>query len=287
MDMYFTIVIPTLNEEKHLPNLLDDLSKQTFKDFKVIVVDANSKDKTTVIAKKYKAKIISSSEKNVSYQRNLGAKSSNSPWIVFMDADNRIPKNFLTGLKHQIETLNPDILSTWLKPDTDNKQDKFTATVMNVFMDINKNSSTPYVMESMMVIKKKSFDILKGFDVDINWREGEDLLKRARKLSMKFEFVKTPKYTYSFRRLKKIGTFKMLQEMSQMEILKMLKGGKLTKKDTLLLYPMKGGSFYKRGDKRNIKLRNFISILFQGNTVDSKSMKLFKKSLNSWKSLFR
>ena len=175
---YFTVVIPTLNEEKHLPKLLEDLSEQTFKNFEVIVVDAKSKDKTWKIATDFKdltskIKVITSVRKNVSYQRNLGSKISNSDWIIFIDADTRIPKSYLHNLKIYSETLNADIFSTWIRPDSNTNQDKLTATIMNIFMDINKNTSNPYILESMLVVKKKSFEILGGFDTSIHWSEGE------------------------------------------------------------------------------------------------------------------
>lgn len=262
---YFTIIIPTLNEEKNLPHLLSDLQNQSYKKFQTIVVDANSKDKTQKVAKKYKANLIVSSKKNVSYQRNLGAKEAKTEWIVFMDADNRIPKNYLIGLKRHAATLNPDILSTWLKPDTDINQDRFTATLMNIFMDLNKNSKTPYVMESMILVKKKSFEKLKGFDTTIAWREGEDLLKRAHKLGMKFEFVKTPRYKYSFRRFKKSGSRKMFQAMIKMEILRITKG-KLPEDKAKKYYPMKGGKYYE--------------------TKNKKTISSLEKSLDAWKSFF-
>lgn len=259
---YFTIVIPTLNEEKNLPKLLNDLKLQSFKRFVVVVVDAKSKDATQKIAKQYKANLTISSKKNVSYQRNLGAKEADSPWIVFMDADNRIPKTYLQKIKRHLEKEDPDILSTWMRPDSNSNKDKLTAGIMNIFMDINKNSKKPYVLESMVFIKKGCFEKLKGFDITIPWREGEDLLERAYKMEMNFDFIKTPKYTYSFRRLKKVGAFKMLQEMSQMEIIKMLKGD-LTKEETKFLYPMKGGAFYKSGGKSKLTLKEFLAILFK------------------------
>lgn len=266
-----TVVIPTLNEEKHLPNLLADLSKQTFKNFKVIVADANSEDKTKDIAKKFnklglKIKFLTTAKKNVSHQRNLGADSADTDWVVFMDADNRIPKNYLSDIKHHAKSLNPDILSTWFRPDTNIAQDKFTATLMNIFMDIAKNSPTPFIMESMILVKKKSFKKLKGFDTKILWREGEDLLKRAHKMKMKFEFVKNPRYKYSFRRFKKSGARKMFQNMVKMEILRITKG-KLPSEKARIYYPMKGGKYYE--------------------TKTKKAVTSFEKSLDAWKSFFR
>lgn len=258
----FDIVIPTLNEESHLPNLLGDLRAQTFRNFNVIVVDGKSEDKTKEIIKKYKVKLIISSRRNVSYQRNLGAEESKAEWIVFMDADNRIPKRYLENVYKYLNTHSPDLLSTWIKPDTGSNKDKLTATIMNLFMDLNKNSKKPYILESMFLIKNSCFKKLKGFNPKTPWGEGEELLGKAKKAGMTFDFVKNPKYTYSFRRLKKIGAFKMLQEMSQMEIVKALKGN-LTKKETEFLYPMKGGAFYKNGSKKKLTLKKFISILFE------------------------
>lgn len=284
---FFTVVIPTLNEERHLPRLLSDLKNQTIQNFDIIVVDAKSEDETQSIASKYGALVIESPKKNVSHQRNIGVKSAKTDWIIFMDADNRIPKTFIDKITKYIYLNSVDIFSTWLKSSSKLKKDKFTATIMNIFMEINKKSSQPYVMESMIIAKKDVFMKLGGFDVNINWREGEELLKKAVEKKYKFDFIKNPKYTYSFRRLKKIGTFRMFQEMSQMEIIKILRGGKLTKSDTALFYPMSGGKFYKTKDKEKVTLQKYISILFQDEMVSDKSVKLFKKSLNTWKSLFR
>lgn len=259
---FFTVVIPTLNEEKHLPRLLDDLKKQTFKNFSVIIVDGRSEDKTRDIAKKYNVQVLISQKRNVSYQRNMGAKSAKSAWIVFMDADDRITKTYLKKVQSYISKNDPDILSTWLMTNSRLTKDKLTATIMNLFMDINKNSKKPFVMESMVFIKRDVFHKLGGFNVNIAWREGEELLQKAKQIGFNFDFINTPKYTYSFRRLKKVGAFKMLQEMSQMEVIKALKGG-LTIKDTKMFYPMNGGGFYKSQNKKKLSLKKFISILFE------------------------
>jgi len=46
-----SIIIPTYNEEKYLPALLQSLKDQTIKPKEVIVVDAYSKDNTAEIVK--------------------------------------------------------------------------------------------------------------------------------------------------------------------------------------------------------------------------------------------
>ena len=57
MKPFFSIVIPTLNEEDYLPNLLGDLTKQTKKDFEVIIADGYSKDETKQVVKAFKKKL--------------------------------------------------------------------------------------------------------------------------------------------------------------------------------------------------------------------------------------
>ena len=80
MNLFFSVVIPTLNEELFLPNLLEDFKKQKVKNFEIIVVDAKSKDKTRKIVKSFKQslkiKLFLSNKKNVAYQKNLGAKKA-------------------------------------------------------------------------------------------------------------------------------------------------------------------------------------------------------------------
>ena len=49
-----SIIIPTLNEEKHIAYILDQLLSQDFsEDLEIIIADANSQDKTREIVKKY------------------------------------------------------------------------------------------------------------------------------------------------------------------------------------------------------------------------------------------
>ncbi|HET7099466.1 MAG TPA: glycosyltransferase family A protein [Patescibacteria group bacterium] len=268
-----TVIIPTLNEAKNLPYLLKDLSNQTFKNFRVIIVDGNSEDNTVKTALKYREKklsisIVLSSKRNVSFQRNLGAKKSKSDWIVFMDADNRIPSFYLQGLVFYSEMLDIDFISSWIDPDTNSTIDKATANIINVIMDISKNTPNPYILESMILAKKDSFLKLNGFDETIHWHEGGDLLRRARGKRMKFDFIKNPKYKYSFRRLRKSGKFSVLQKVIRMEFGRMLDKNKAN--DLNLFYPMEGGTFYQVNKQTKQKLQGIVSEMFNNEAQSPK-----------------
>ena len=56
--MKLSIIIPTYNEEEYLPNLLKSIESQKFKDYEVIVADANSCDNTVKIAKNYGCTVV-------------------------------------------------------------------------------------------------------------------------------------------------------------------------------------------------------------------------------------
>ena len=74
-----TVVIPTLNASSTISFTLANVSKYINN---IIIVDADSKDNTVQIAKKYKVKIIKSLA-NRGKQLHIGALSSNNLIITF------------------------------------------------------------------------------------------------------------------------------------------------------------------------------------------------------------
>ena len=84
-----SIIIPTINEANNLPLLLSDLSSIQ-KEGEIIIVDCGSEDKTIDIANIYGAKVCISRERNRGLQLDIGAKSSNGDWLIFLHADTRL-----------------------------------------------------------------------------------------------------------------------------------------------------------------------------------------------------
>lgn len=86
-----SIVIPVLDEQKMIVNLLTDIAQQTHLPQNSTVVDAMSKDKTILFFKK-NTKIISISStrnhckfnKKVVFQRNLGANNTNTKLSILL-----------------------------------------------------------------------------------------------------------------------------------------------------------------------------------------------------------
>src|SRR5690606_22332046 len=81
-------LVITYNEEQNIEGLVESLD---FVD-ELIVVDSFSTDKTVEILSKFPhIKVVQNEFENYTKQRNFTLKLASNPWILFLDADERIP----------------------------------------------------------------------------------------------------------------------------------------------------------------------------------------------------
>ena len=92
-----SIIIPTLNEAKHLPLLLADLNLWPYKK-EIIVVDGGSKDLTVSIAQIQEVYIKNSLKQNRGYQLRIGALEAKGDWLLFLHADSRLEPRWIRSL---------------------------------------------------------------------------------------------------------------------------------------------------------------------------------------------
>lgn len=238
---FFSIIIPALNEEKSLPLLLKDLSNQTLQDFEVIVVDGQSKDKTVEKTKEFKKllpslTILSSKIKNVSVQRNMGAEAAKGTYLLFNDADNRLPKHFLEGVKYQ-QTVKPtDMFTTWCLPDSNKRSDKAIATYLNLLAETGYLLGAPGALGAMIGCLRKYFGKIGGFNPEVGFAEDTDFIRQGHKKGYSYSIIHDPRYVYSLRRFRKVGTLKLLQRYAVLN-LKYITNQKV---DQVKEYPMGG-----------------------------------------------
>src|SRR5215831_9468158 len=84
-----SVVIPTYNNARFLPEALDSLLGQTYRDFELIVVDDGSTDDTLEVLKPYRHLIRYVRKENggPASARNLGIRHASGELIAFQDAD--------------------------------------------------------------------------------------------------------------------------------------------------------------------------------------------------------
>ncbi len=83
-----SIIIPTYNSERFMPNLLDSIFKTDVEDMEVIIVDDCSTDNTVKIAKEYPVRVLQlEANSGPAKARNRGVKEAKGDIIFFLDAD--------------------------------------------------------------------------------------------------------------------------------------------------------------------------------------------------------
>lgn len=97
--MKLSALVLTKNEEEMIEGCLKQLN---FVD-EIIVLDNNSNDKTTKIAKKYANKIIISSNDNFDYNRNLLVQEAKGDWLLFLDCDERLSGENIQEIKSALD----------------------------------------------------------------------------------------------------------------------------------------------------------------------------------------
>jgi glycosyltransferase involved in cell wall biosynthesis len=85
--MRVSVVIPAYNEEKNIAKCLEALSRQVVKPYEIIVVDNNSSDDTSLIAKSFGVKVIVEKEQGITPSRNAGFNAAKGQIIARCDAD--------------------------------------------------------------------------------------------------------------------------------------------------------------------------------------------------------
>lgn len=87
-----SIIVATKNEEKNISYLLNSITRQTYENIEIIVVDNNSADRTKEISLKYTPNVLNQGPERSS-QRNFGAERAKGEYLLFLDADMALSDN--------------------------------------------------------------------------------------------------------------------------------------------------------------------------------------------------
>lgn len=89
-----SIITPCYNAGKFLPETIDSVLNQTFRDWELLIIDDCSSDNSRQIVEEYALKDsriryfrTDTPSGSPSYPRNIGIENSNGEYIAFLDAD--------------------------------------------------------------------------------------------------------------------------------------------------------------------------------------------------------
>lgn len=182
--MKISIIIPTINEENNLPDVLSLILSNPYKDIEVIVVDGGSSDSTQKIALQFEGvKLFVSKVKSRAVQLNLGAQHATGDILYFVHADSRPPESFPNDIALCLKK-GDDFGCYRFKFDRDSLMLRFNAWWTRFpFMFCRGGDQT-------LFIRKHIFTELGGFNDEYIIMEDFDFIKRAKKL---YRFAIIPK----------------------------------------------------------------------------------------------
>lgn len=212
-----SIVIPALNEEKFLPNLLASLTQQTQRDFEVIVVDGSSKDNTAALARSFQntlpqLQVLVSEKANLSLQRNMGAHAARGEWLVFVDADCIVLPYFIERLEEFVKEQKPSLFTSWFRPDSEVSGDAFFTLIANLFVEGSILFHRPIAPGPLTAVKHEVFDLAGGYDESLTFGEDYDFTQRVlAQGGLSLRILRETLYVLSLRRVRRDGKLKFMQ----------------------------------------------------------------------------
>ena len=158
------IIIPNYNKSQYLEECINSVVSQTFKNWKLYIVDDFSTDNSLQVIDKYNTVnnihiIKLKKNKGPAFCRNLGVRISSSPYISFLDSDdlwvkNKLEKQIIFMIKNKFSFTFSDYY--WFK--NINSKDYKSTQISNSlsFREFLNNSS---INSSTMILKR---DIIKN-----------------------------------------------------------------------------------------------------------------------------
>ena len=117
--MKYSIIVPVYNRPDEVDELLQSLCEQTVKDFEVLIVEDGSVKPCKDVCDKY-ANILdlhyyAKENSGPGQSRNYGAERSNGEWLIILDSDVVLPKDYLWNVESGMR--NENSLAAWGGPD--------------------------------------------------------------------------------------------------------------------------------------------------------------------------
>jgi len=190
----FSIIIPTYNRKGQIIKALKELSSQNYNPdlFEVVVIDDGSTDGTSEELQAFKKKLkidiklIRQKNKGPAHARNVGIKNSKYEFIVFLDSDcYPLQQDWLIKINAKVNEIiargqTDFLLGGRLITPSDTLSQKFIITLDGYgtpdLGEVGFESKTDFVSfpTTNLIVPKKTFENIGGFDISIIFGSGED-----------------------------------------------------------------------------------------------------------------
>jgi len=108
--MKYSLIIPVFNRPDEVDELLDSLTRQTLKDFEVVVVEDGSQVRCQDVTERYRdrldVKYFEKPNSGPGQSRNYGVERSQGEYVIVLDSDVVLPEGYLQAVEDEL-TSNP------------------------------------------------------------------------------------------------------------------------------------------------------------------------------------
>ena len=193
----YSIIVPVFNRPQELDDLLQSLTKQSFKNFEVLIVEDGSSIRSEKIFEKYSQQLHSQyffkPNSGPGPSRNFGFEKANGEYFIVFDSDCQIPPHYLESVEKSLLTNKFD---AWGGPDRGHEnftplQQAMAYTMSSVFTTggIRGGKSKNFQPRSFnMGISRDVFKITGGFHFD-RFAEDIELSVRMKKMGLKVGLI--------------------------------------------------------------------------------------------------
>ncbi|WP_283699688.1 glycosyltransferase family 2 protein [Clostridium perfringens] len=201
--MKITVIVPVYNSEKYVERCIKSILDQSHTDFELILIDDGSSDSSLAILQEYAKKdsrirVIYQSNCGPGIARNRGLEIATGEYVVFVDSDDIIDKNYLLYLSAK----SADIVFIDV-----NQVDEDLNILKREYMSDKKNINKDEFLRSQMtgkiewggVRKAVKLKLLKKNDIKFSVHKiGEEAIFSFHALyyANSIDFIDVPVYNY-------------------------------------------------------------------------------------------
>ena len=110
--MRYSIIIPVYNRPDEADELLQSLTRQSFKDFEVIIVEDGSSVPCKDVAERYQnildIRYYAKPNSGPGQTRNYGAERSRGEYLIILDSDCILPEGYFAAVEEELQKAPAD-----------------------------------------------------------------------------------------------------------------------------------------------------------------------------------
>lgn len=203
-----SIIVPVYNVEKYLNECIESIVNQSYENIEILLINDGSTDFSGKMCDEWakrdnRINVFHQKNKGISAARNLGIEKSKGEYLIFIDSDDYVDKNYVEYLYQSLVQNKTDMALcgfNYVNEDGEYIADS-TCTLKNniitrnqMFWNLKLENSWYYLMSCNKIYKKSFFDKVKYPEGKVH--EDVAIFHYLVEQTEKISIIQTPLYYY-------------------------------------------------------------------------------------------